>query len=151
MPTPTPTANMPSETIAGEVSWSMVDRPRKPRVRITAPTTMYGLTTPFLETMRPETVEEISTPSIIGVVSRPASVGEWPRPIWKYWPRKTAPPNMAMPTARLARMARAGSRRLTTCSGTTGCATLASTATAAPRRTTLPPAMTPVCQEIQSK
>ncbi len=48
----------------------------KPPVRMSVPVMMYGLTLPLLETRRPATAEDTRTPSIIGMVSRPASVGE---------------------------------------------------------------------------
>ncbi len=57
---------------------------------------------------------------------------------------------MAMPTDRLATMASAGSRRLTTWTGTTGSATRVSTHTAAASRTRPPPTIAAVGHEIQS-
>ena len=50
----------------------------------------------------PDTAEEISSPPTIGMVSRPASVGEQPPEICRQWPRKTLEPNIAMPPAALA-------------------------------------------------
>ena len=40
-------------------------------------------------TLRPMIVEERNRPTIIGIVSRPDSVGDLPRASWKYWLRKT--------------------------------------------------------------
>ena len=106
---------------------------------------------PIAVISRPETIDDSRTPAIIGMVSRPASVGLYPRPIWKYWPRKTAPPNIAMPTARLPRMASAVVRSRMIPSGTTGSAARDSTRTASASSTTETPTRTKVCQESQAK
>jgi hypothetical protein len=87
----------------------------------------------------PDTVDEIIEPMIIGRVSRPAAVGEWPRAIWKYWPRKTAPPKSATPTAMLATTASVVVRSRKSRSGMIGSFALVSTSTAAPSRTTPSP------------
>ena len=60
--------------------------------------TMKPFHLPRRLTRAPITVEEISTPAIIGMVSRPDSVGVAPRASCMYWLRNTAVPNMATPT-----------------------------------------------------
>lgn len=58
---------------------------------------------------------------------------------------------MAIPTARLATMDSAVVRRRTMSSGTTGSAARDSTNTVSANRTSDPPTMAAVCQEIQAK
>ena len=85
------------------------------------------------------------------MVNRPALVGLYPRPIWKYWPRKTAPPNIAVPTARLARIARAVVRSVTIFSGMMGSATRDSTNTARASSTSAAGTITALCHDSQAK
>ncbi len=51
-------------------------------MRMLAPAMIQGRTLPVQEMIWPEMVEESSTPTIIGMVISPASVGEKPRPTW---------------------------------------------------------------------
>ena len=60
--------------------------------------TMKPFHLPRRLTRAPITVEEMSTPAIIGMVSRPDSVGVAPRASCMYWLRNTAVPNIATPT-----------------------------------------------------
>ena len=99
----------------------------------------------------PEPTEPMNEPSIIGIVSRPASVGLYPRAIWKYWPRNSALPNIATPTDRLATIASAVVRSRTTFSGTSGSAARVSTNTASTPNRIVPPTNSADCQEIQPK
>ncbi len=151
MPTPTPTAARPAKTMSSGVSRSSVDSTPKPATRITVPATICALSLPVRLTIWPDTVDDTSVPSIIGIISNPASVGLYPRLTWKYWPRNTAPPNMAIPTARLARIASAGAGCLITASGSTGSATRDSHHTATARITSAAPTMAAVCHDTQSK
>ncbi|GAB3960382.1 hypothetical protein GCM10027614_82100 [Micromonospora vulcania] len=75
MPTPVPTMNMAAPTRTSDVSWSMVPSSANPATRMIEPATMYGLILPDLVISRPATIEDPRTPAIIGMVSRPASVG----------------------------------------------------------------------------
>ena len=67
----------------------------------------------------PEPVED-EQPATIGMVSSPATVGEYPREVWKYWPRKVVAPNMPIPTAIEAMIARPVVRSVTIDSGMIG-------------------------------
>jgi hypothetical protein len=98
----------------------------------------------------PDTVEETSSAPIIGMVASPALVGDQPRAIWKYWPKKTEAPNIPTPTAIEAMIASAVVRSRTMGSGMIGSRTRLSTSTVSSRATRPPPAMTADCQETQS-
>ncbi len=98
----------------------------------------------------PATVEEISRPKIIGRLISPATVGDLPSATWKYWDRKTVPPNIARPTSRLATVVRVTVRLRKMPIGMTGSGTRSSTITAATSSSTPPPVSTAVCQDAQS-
>src|SRR3954454_3419885 len=100
--------------------------------------------------IRPDTVEEISRAPIIGIVARPAFVGDQPRAIWKYWPKNTDAPNIPTPTATEAMIASAVVRLRTIGSGMIGSRALLSTTIVSSRATKAPPAMTADSHEIQS-
>lgn len=99
----------------------------------------------------PIRVDATNVPTIIGMVSRPDSVAVLPRATCMYWLRKTAVPNIATPTATLARTARTNVRFLNRCSGMMGSTALFSTRTAATRASSDPITMTALCHETHSK
>ncbi len=98
----------------------------------------------------PVAIEDVSWPRISGMVSRPETVGEYPRAICMYWLRNTVVPNSTTPTAALAMIARVTVRLRKRSSGMIGAATRDSTQTAIARTTTEPPTIAVVCQEAQS-
>ena len=66
---------MPAPTIHSSVAWSIRHSATNPPTRMIVPATMNGLIRPVLVISRPATIEDSRTPAIIGMVSRPASVG----------------------------------------------------------------------------
>lgn len=82
---------------------------------------------------------------------RPATVGDLPSEIWKYWERNTVPANIAIPTKKLARVVSDTVRLRKMSSGMIGSAALDSTKTAATRNTTPVVTSAAVCQDAQSK
>ena len=102
-------------------------------------------------TRRPTIVEARNSPTTIGIVSRPDSVGDLARAICMYWERKTVVPNSAMPTATLAITASTTLRSANSRSGTSGSGTLRSTKTAATAQDHAARRRAPrVCHETQS-
>ena len=99
----------------------------------------------------PEPVVPTRLPIISGIDSRPASVGEKPRATWKYWPRKTGAPNIAMPTPMLATIASAVVRVRITRSGSSGSETLVSTMTSSTASTAAPPSISALSQPNHGK
>ncbi len=113
--------------------------------------TMKPFHLPRRLTRAPITVEEMSTPAIIGMVSRPDSVGVAPRASCMYWLRNTAVPNIATPTEIDAITESVKVRFLNRPSGMTGSFTRSSTITAIRSSRAAPPTMRRLGTEIHSK
>jgi hypothetical protein len=98
----------------------------------------------------PETVEEMNSPPIIGIVMTPDIVGDSPRASWKYWLKKTVPVNIAIPTNSEATEARVIVLLRNSRNGMIGSLALVSTKTKIAPSTTAPPTIAAVCHDIQS-
>ncbi len=81
----------------------------------------------------------MNSPPTIGSVISPAMVGVKLRAIWKYCPRNTAPPNIAVPTATVPMVASVTVELRNIRSGTIGSLTLVSITTAMSRASRPPP------------
>ena len=64
---------------------SIVAQQRHPRMTSTMPPTRYRFHRPVSLMIRPVTMLETSSPPTIAIDISPASVGDMPRAIWKYW------------------------------------------------------------------
>ncbi|MDH6498155.1 hypothetical protein M2156_004374 [Streptomyces sp. SAI-149] len=132
------------------MSYRMVPSRPSPAVTSTPPLTSHAFQRPVRVMNCPETVEEMKSPPIIGIVMTPDIVGDLSRASWKYWLKKTVPVNIATPTNSEASEARVIVRFLNSRSGMIGSRTLDSTSTKIRPRTIEPPTIAYVCQEIQS-
>jgi hypothetical protein len=74
MPVPRTARKTPSSTMS--VAWSMVASSPNPPATSSDPATRYRFHLPCRVIRMPDTVEETSRPPTIGMVSRPAAVGE---------------------------------------------------------------------------
>ncbi len=95
-------------------------------------------------------MEETKRPPIIGIVRIPDIVGDSPRANWKNWLKNTVPENIAMPTKSEAAEARVMVLLRKSRSGMIGSLARDSTRTKSSPRTTEPPVIAQVCQEIHA-
>ena len=76
MPMPVPSTKRKTPSSGMGVAWLMVASSPKPRTTASEPATRNRFHRPWRVISCPETVEETSSPATIGMVSRPAAVGE---------------------------------------------------------------------------
>lgn len=150
MPMPRPIRAMKTAMCQYVVSYRMVESRPSPAVTSTPPLTSQIFHLPVRVMNCPETVDEMNRPPIIGIVITPDIVGDWPRASWKYWLKKTVPENIATPTNSEPMEARVIVGLRKSRSGMIGSLALDSTSMKSSPRTTEPPTMAAVCQDIQS-
>ena len=114
------------------------------------PTTGYHLYLPVREIAMPEITDVSSMPSIIGTMSRPASVALEPVTICRYVGRKAIAPNIEMPVSRPPMVATLKFRLRNRASGMIGSAARRSTSTKATPDTIAPAIMPMICGDAQS-
>ena len=133
------------------VSWSIVDSSAKPATTRTEPATRKRFHRPVRVIRIPDTVEDSSSPAIIGMVSRPASVGRVAARDLQVLAEEDRRPNIATPTATLAMMASVVVRSRKSRSGTIGSFARSSVTTKATIASTPPPTNSAVSTEAQAK